>query len=185
MLLRIPNIILIFAIMASKRYSIEEFVKAVEESYSYSQVCRKIGISPKGGNLNLVKKRIERLGLDISHFTGARWNKGLTAEQHCSIKKKPIEEILIQNSGWTSHSVKLRLLKEGIKECKCENCGRTEWEGGPIPLELHHINGIHTDNRLDNLQILCPNCHALTDNYSGKSSQVMSAQEETLEVEAG
>ncbi|MBO7693559.1 MAG: HNH endonuclease [Methanobrevibacter sp.] len=50
----------------------------------------------------------------------------------------------------------------------------------PIPLELHHLNGIHTDNRLENLQILCPNCHALTNNYSGK---VMSAQLETIEVE--
>lgn len=52
--------------------------------------------------------------------------------------------------------------------------------GKPIPLELHHLNGIHTDNRLENLQILCPNCHAFTDNYSGK---VMSAQSETIEVE--
>ena len=62
-----------------------------------------------------------------------------------------------------------------IKEYKCERCGRTEWEGFPIPLELHHLNGVHNDNRLENLQILCPNCHALTDNYSGKSSNGMSA----------
>lgn len=53
----------------------------------------------------------------------------------------------------------------------------------PIPLELHHINGVHNDNRLENLQILCPNCHAFTDNYSGK--KVLSAQEETPDVEVG
>ena len=81
------------------------------------------------------------------------------------------EEILIENSGWTSYSIKNRLLKEGLKERKCERCGRTDWEGVEIPLELHHLNGIHNDNRLENLQILCPNCHALTDNYSGKSSK--------------
>lgn len=122
----------------------------------------------------------------MSHFTGSRWNKGLTSENHQSIKKKDISEILIENSGWTSHNIKLRILKEGLKEPKCERCGRTEWEGQSIPLELHHLNGNHKDNRLENLQILCPNCHALTDNYSGKSSnKVMSAQEETLGVEAG
>lgn len=79
-------------------------------------------------------------------------------------------------------NIRNRLLSEGIKEHKCECCGLTEWLGHPISLELHHLNGIHTDNRLENLQVLCPNCHAQTDNYSGK---VLSAQEETLEVEAG
>ena len=168
--------------MASKKYTEEQFKQAVKDSKSYAEVCRKIGISPKGGNLNTVKKKIEDLNLDKSHFTGSRWNKGLTSSDHHSIKKKNISEILIENSGWTSHNIRNRLLKEGIKEYKCECCGNSEWMGKPIPLELHHLNGIHTDNRFENLQILCPNCHAQTDNYSGK---VMSAQEETLDVEEG
>lgn len=157
--------------MNYKGYTDEEFVEAVKNSFSYSGVCRLIGLSPKGGNLYTVKKKIAEMGLDVSHFTFQRWNKGLTNGEHPSIKKKPIEEILKENSGWRSHQLKLRLLKEGVKEAKCERCGNTEWEGGPIPLELHHINGVHNDNRLENLQILCPNCHALTDNYSGKSSK--------------
>lgn len=168
--------------MASKKYTEEQFINAVKEGHSYAEVCRIIGITPKGGNLNTVKKKIQQLNLDMSHFTGARWNKGLTSENHPSIKKKNISEILIENSGWNSHNIKKRILSEGLKEYKCECCGLTEWLGKPISLELHHLNGIHTDNRLENLQILCPNCHAQTDNYSGK---VLSAQEETLEVEAG
>ena len=155
--------------MASKRYTEEQFIEAVKVSSSYADVCRHIGISPKGGNLNTVKRKILELGLDMSHFTGQRWNKGLKAGEHPAIKAKPIEEILVENSGWTSHNIKNKLIKLGIKEAKCEVCGNTEWLGQPIPLELHHINGVHTDNRLENLQILCPNCHAQTDNYSGKS----------------
>ena len=58
----------------------------------------------------------------MSHFTGARWNKGLTSEDHKSIKKKDISEILIENSGWSSYSIKNRILKEGLKEYKCERC---------------------------------------------------------------
>lgn len=158
-----------------KRYTDEEFIKAVQESLSYSGVCRLIGLRPKGGNLKTVKNKIETMGLDVTHFTFQNWNKGLTSEQHPSIRKRPIEEILVENSGWSSHNLKLKLFKEGIKEYRCERCKRTEREGNPIPLELHHLNGIHNDNRLKNLQILCPNCHALTDNYSGKSSNGMSA----------
>lgn len=174
-----------FNFMASKRYSKEQFIKAVRVSFSYSEVCRQLGISPKGGNLSSVKKKILDWGLDMSHFTGARWNKGKTAFEHPSIKKKAIQEILIENSGWSSHMLKLRLFREGLKEQKCERCGNTQWEGQPIPLELHHLNGVHNDNRLENLQILCPNCHALTENYSGKSSQVLSARDESPEVELG
>lgn len=157
--------------MNYKGYTDDDFIKAVKDSCSYSGVCRLIGLSPKGGNLKTVKKKIKQMGLDDSHFTFQRWNKGFTSDDNPSIKKKPIEEILVENSGWCSHSIKKRLLKEGIKKCECERCHRTEWEGVEIPLELHHINGVHSDNRLENLQILCPNCHALTDNYSGKSSK--------------
>ena len=88
--------------MTSKRYTEEQFIQAVKDSKSYSEVCRRIGISDKGGNLNTVKRKIEKLKLDMSHFTGSRWNKGLTSEDHKSIKKKDISEILIENSGWSS-----------------------------------------------------------------------------------
>ena len=157
--------------MKKKNYTIEEFIDAVKCSTSYSGVCRKIVLATKGGNLYTVKNKIKQMGLDCSHFTYSNWNRGLTSDDHQSIKKKPIEEILKDNSGWSSYNLKNRLLKEGLKERRCERCGRTEWEGVDIPIELHHINGKHNDNRLENLQILCPNCHALTDNYSGKSSK--------------
>lgn len=73
------------------------------------------------------------------------------------------------------------MIKEGLKEAKCECCGRTEWLGIPIPLELHHINEVHTDNRLENLLVLCPNCHAMTDNHL--NVEKLSALVEKQEVE--
>lgn len=77
---------------------------------------------------------------------------------------------LFKNSTYlnTNH-LRERLLKEKIKECKCEICNNIEWLNYLIPLELHHIDGINTNNSLNNLQLLCPNCHAQTDNYRGKN----------------
>ena len=61
-----------------------------------------------------------------------------------------------------------RLINEGIKERKCECCGNTKWLGSPIVLELHHIDSNRTNNNLSNLQLLCPNCHSITDNFKSK-----------------
>ena len=68
-----------------------------------------------------------------------------------------------------THGLKKHLLKEGIKVRRCESCGLTEWGSVLIPLELHHANGVNNDHRLSNLQLLCPDCHALTDSYRDKN----------------
>lgn len=90
--------------------------------------------------------------------------------KHIPNKRKiPIEDILSNKvKGYLPVRLKWRLINEGYKESKCEKCGLSEWLGGEIPLELHHLNGDKEDNELKNLQILCPNCHALTDNYRWK-----------------
>lgn len=161
-------------------YTNEEFKKAVEESLSLADVMRKLGLKVGGANYATVNRKIKSLGLDTSHFTGQGWNVG---NRYRQIKPaQPLKEILVKDSTYVSTSkLKIRLLKEGLKEYKCEMCGNTEWQGNPIPLELHHINGDHSDLRIENLQILCPNCHAFTDNYRGK---VLSARKETSDVES-
>lgn len=151
--------------MSKCKYTDEELIDAIKTSYSYTEVCKKIGVSYRKLNIDLIKDKILKLGIDTSHFTGQRWNKGRTSYDHSSIKRRDITEVLSDKFKFTSSYVRRRLLKEHIKEYKCECCKRTEWMGIPIPLELHHINGNHYDNRLENLLILCPNCHALTDTH--------------------
>lgn len=65
---------------------------------------------------------------------------------------------------------KSHLIKANLIEYKCSCCGITEWNGKPLTLQLHHINGNNRDNRLENLTFLCPNCHSQTDNFSSKNA---------------
>jgi hypothetical protein len=81
----------------------------------------------------------------------------------------PIEELLVADTYRSRHNVKLRLLREGLKKRRCERCGLAEWRGQPLSMALHHINGDGQDNRLENLELLCPNCHAQTDNFSSRN----------------
>ena len=115
-----------------------------------------------------IKEKIKELNLDVSHMTHQGWNTG-GAYRKVKIAQ-PISEILVENSKFTSsNKLRIKLLRDGLKEHKCESCGNTEWMFLPIPLELHHVNSIRTDNRIENIQLLCPNCHALTPNYRGRN----------------
>ena len=148
----------------------EEFRRAVAESLSVRQVLERIGLVPAGGNYKTVHSRIQKLGLDTSHFTGAAWNQG----ERYRMVGKPFswEGILVENSVYTStFRLRNRLIQYGFKAEQCEQCGLREWRGEPVPLELHHVNGINNDHRLANLQLLCPNCHAVTENYRGKNQR--------------
>ena len=143
-----------------------DFIKYLAESKTWTEFLKKCGYN-NTGNTQVVKKRIQDLKLDDSHLPiGQNWAAGLKLKS----KKYTIEEILIENSSYTnSKSLKNRLKKELGWEHKCHCCNLTEWLTKPIPIELEHKNGIHNDNRLENLAFLCPNCHALTDTYKGKN----------------
>lgn len=79
-----------------------------------------------------------------------------------------------QKNNVSSYILKQKLIRDGIKEYKCELCGKTEWMGSPIPLELHHKDGNHYNNDLNNIQILCPNCHSLQPGNSGANTKHVS-----------
>ena len=144
-------------------YTESELAIAVKSSTSFRQVLRKLNLKEAGGNYATIKKRINEVGLDTSHFSGRGWNKNK------SLPKKPIEKYLNNECAITSHKLRLRLLKEGYFEHKCYECGLKLWNNQPIPLELEHIDGNHANNDLSNLTVLCPNCHAQTPTYRGKN----------------
>ena len=83
----------------------------------------------------------------------------------------PIEELLVAGRRRNRGHIKQRLVAEGLKENRCEECGLTEWRGRPLSMALHHANGDGSDNRLRNLVLLCPNCHAQTPNYGGRNGR--------------
>lgn len=148
----------------ARKYTDAKLAAAVLDSYSYRQVMLKIGLKDTGGNHAALKQRIKDLNLDTSHFTGQSWARG-KSHGH----KRRTEEYLSNAFPIHSHALKLRLIDEKYFQQKCYGCGLVEWRGKPIPLELEHINGVHGDNTLSNLTLLCPNCHAQTSTYCRKN----------------
>jgi len=128
------------------------------------QVLCKFHVAPYGGNYDVLRKAIQHFTLDTSRFTGQAWNRGKSLPA-----RQPIERYLNNEIPIQSYKLKNRLIKDGFLEHRCQRCNNTHWLGQPVPLELDHKNGNNQDNRLVNLRLLCPNCHALTPNYRSKN----------------
>jgi hypothetical protein len=149
-----------------RTWSDDKLRDVVATSRSLAQVMRTLGYEPSGGMHRYIRQKIITLGIDTSHFDGQSWRRGL---RNRSVST-PLSEILVRGSTYTQSSqLRKRLIAEGLKPPHCERCRLDSWMGEPLPLALDHINGEHTDNRLENLRILCPNCHALTETWCARN----------------
>lgn len=147
-----------------KKEQAEEIVK---KCYSIADFCRAIGWQPRGDNYKIFHRYVRDYNLDISHFTGQKSNIGNILNIHNELNAKDYAK----SKCVRGQTLIKKLIKENIKEHRCEGCNNTEWKGQKIPLELHHIDGNHYNNDFDNIQLLCPNCHYQTDNYRGRKNK--------------
>ena len=153
--------------MPKSRWTQDQLREAVKTSVSFRQVIAKLGLVPAGGNYAQIKNHIRALGLGTSHFTARPWNKGKRTTRRFI---HSLETVLTSGSAYQSYKLKRRLFAASLKKPRCELCGWAERAAdGRIPLELDHINGDRGDNRLQNLRILCPNCHSLQPTHRGRN----------------
>lgn len=136
-------------------YTDEQLTTLVAQVKNMAQLLRSLSLKIAGGNYANMKRTLQKLQIDCSHWTGQAWNSGQ------------------QLKDWSEYTRPARAKPHLIKKRgrKCESCGRKTWQGEPIPLELDHINGDRTDNREDNWRLNCPNCHALTPTWRGRKNK--------------
>jgi hypothetical protein len=151
------------------RYSETEARAAVALSCSYSEVLRRLGLRPAGGNHALLRKYVDQVWkIPTDHF-----DFGVAVRREAVGKAVALEEVMVRGSSYARANLKRRLFEEGFKDRRCELCGQDEcWRGRWMSLILDHINGIPDDNRLENLRIVCPNCAATLDTHCGRKNRL-------------
>lgn len=134
----------------------DEILKWISEEQSKAYICKQLECKS-----STLESYLRKFGVVYAGNQGSRGKKH-------GMRYVPALEY-IKGKHVSAHKLRLKLLKEGIKQHQCEICKMTEWMNKPIPLELDHIDGNHFNNDLNNIRIICPNCHAQTDTNSGKN----------------
>lgn len=134
-------------------------LKWINENRSNAYMCRELKCKP-----DTLRSYMAKMGIT---YKGNQGNKG-----YSNGDTKLSAEEYAKSTYVKSHKLLNKLIEDGLKEWKCEKCGNSKWNDLPIPLELHHKDGEHSNNDLDNLLLLCPNCHAQTPNFRGKNKKI-------------
>ena len=138
-----------------------DILQWIEEKQSKAFICRQLKCKPETLNSYLEKMNIV--------YSGNKGLKGKTFKEKGQTCYKTAEEYA-KGVNVKSHILKIKLIRDGIKDNKCEICGVSIWRGVRLPLELHHKDGDHFNNDFNNLQILCPNCHSIQEGNSGANA---------------
>jgi hypothetical protein len=150
--------------MRKRSWTNEQLRIAASKSRSYREILLRLGLRMAGGNYKQIRRYLKEADL-TPKLLGKGWSKGLRG---IGVARLSLNDILKRGTSFQSFKLKKRLFSEGIKSPICEECGWARIsDDGRLPLELDHINGDPTDNRLENLRILCPNCHSLKPTHRG------------------
>jgi len=147
------------------KWTSEELEKAVDGSNSLSQCLRKLGVGSGAVYVCNVLSDIALQGFDTSHFKCQPYRPSAK-------NNRPLSEILTESSDrstGSNTSLKTRLLREGIFDYRCNECHASHWQDKPIVLHMDHIDGNPRNNKIENLRLLCPNCHSQTETYCGRN----------------
>lgn len=155
---------------APRKWTEAQLIALVPQVTTVDQLLQGLGLSKSSWHYRNLRRHCERLGLDLSHFRGQGWAKGWTLTiTDREARSVPLDQVLVRGRRTNTNALRARLILLGMKKAQCEWCLGTEWRGAPIPLELDHVDGDKLNNQLDNLRVLCPNCHAQTETYAGKN----------------
>lgn len=149
------------------KYSRDYLEQFTSQSKTISEVLVRLGLNKTGGNHAYITKKIKEFNIDVSHFDGrgVRIYKENPKDLTCYLCIDPEEKRI------NGETIKKALLQTGVTY-KCFKCGINEWCGEDLSLHIDHINGLSYDNRIENLRLLCPNCHSQTETYAGKNVKV-------------
>lgn len=148
-------------------FNLEQIKQMVSESDSFAELTRKMGYKKVNGYANKqLKQYFEENNIDYSHFKGMAWRAGGGYLDDCG--KNDFGVV-------TPAIIKKHLLME--RGDTCESCGNNEWLGKKLPLQVHHIDGDRSNNLKNNLLLLCPNCHSITDNWCTKNEKRVSKEQ--------
>ena len=159
------------------RYTEEEARAAIAASRTYTEVLRRLGLRAAGGNHRTIRRYAEEVWrIPTDHF-----DPDVVRREALGRAPVPLEQVLVEGSTYQRSVLKERLFVAGLKERRCELCGQGEmWHGRRMALILDHINGIHDDNRVANLRIVCANCNATLDTHCGRNTRLPQAERPCL-----
>lgn len=147
-------------------WDIQKLTYAIKNNVCYHDVLVTLNIQPRSGNFTTLKRKIKLHQLDVSHFNPLQSKNNLNRLNHPVL----LSDILLgKYPNYSTTNLKNRLIKEGVKDHRCESCKLNNWMKGLIPLELNHKDGNSKNHVRSNLELLCPNCHALTPTYKSKN----------------
>jgi len=136
-----------------RNYTDEDVIQNAKSVHSIAGLLKSLGLRMAGGNYINMKRKLQLLNVDTSHWTGQAWNRDAQLKDYSDYKD--------------AEHIKRHLKK--VRGSGCELCGLDTWRDQPILLELHHIDGDRTNNQESNLELLCPNCHSTTGNWRNRA----------------